>query len=63
MMQQYVEFFKMLSGLQPSWIALILVLCILSFKAPQVIRELFAGVRGLTTIRNQKPTKGAKQTK
>jgi hypothetical protein len=39
------DFFKMLGNFPPGWILLNVVAIILSYRSPQIIRELFAGVR------------------
>lgn len=44
-------FFKLLSGLTPGWILLILVAVTLSWKAHLIIREFFAGIRGLKSVK------------
>jgi hypothetical protein len=41
------EFIKMLGNLQPGWVLAIVVAAILAYRSPQIIRELFAGLRGL----------------
>jgi hypothetical protein len=48
------EFFKMLGNFQPGWVLAILVCVILAYRSPQLVKELFAGVRGLLNTRHSK---------
>ena len=41
------EFFKLLSTLEPTWALKLLVAGILAWQSPLIIKEVFAGVRGL----------------
>jgi hypothetical protein len=45
------EFFRLLSNFEPGWVLAILVAMILAHRSPQLVRELFAGVRGLLNRR------------
>jgi hypothetical protein len=47
------EFFKFLSNFEPRWVLILLVAGILSWPAPRIIKELFAGVRGLLVALKQ----------
>ena len=49
-----VEFFKLLGRFEPFWVAVIIATAILAYKAPQLIKELFAGIRGLFLVRRDK---------
>jgi hypothetical protein len=42
------KFFEMLKALQPGWIFAIIVGSILAYRSPQILKELFAGVRGIS---------------
>jgi hypothetical protein len=48
------EFFKMLGNFQPGWVLAIIVAAILAYRFPQIVKELFAGVRGLAHVRRNK---------
>jgi hypothetical protein len=50
----YIEVVRNLSASRPAWVVLVIVLGILSFKSPQILKELFAGLRGLMLMRNQR---------
>jgi hypothetical protein len=45
------ELFRLLGNFQPGWVLAILVAMILAYRSPQLIREVFAGVRGLLNRR------------
>jgi hypothetical protein len=48
------EFFRMLGNFQPGWVLAIIVTAILAYRFPQIVKELFAGVRGLSQSRRFK---------
>jgi hypothetical protein len=45
------EFAKLLGNFQPGWVLAILVTTILAYRAPQILKEFFVGVRGLLITR------------
>ena len=45
--QAAAEFFKYLASVQPSWALLFIVCSILAYQTPLIIKEMFAGFRGL----------------
>jgi hypothetical protein len=48
------EFVRMLVNFQPGWVLAIVVAAILAYRLPQILKELFAGVRGLSNGRRSK---------
>jgi hypothetical protein len=47
------EFLGLLTIFSPEWALLLLVAGILSWQSPKIVREVFAGTRGLITARRQ----------
>jgi hypothetical protein len=48
------ESIKLLANLQPGWVLAIVVSAILAYRLPQLVKELFAGFRGLSIGRRSK---------
>lgn len=55
-----VEFVRLLAGLQPVWILCVSVAMILAAKVPQMIKEIFVGIRGLRASKRRKDGRGRK---
>jgi hypothetical protein len=55
MSEAAADFFKILGNFEPRWVLAILVSMILAYKSPQLVKELFAGVRGLLKARTRTP--------
>jgi hypothetical protein len=47
------QFFNVLGKFEPGWVLAILVAMILAYRSPQLVKELFAGVRGLMNARSK----------
>jgi hypothetical protein len=48
------KFFEMLRTFNPGWVLAIIVGAILAYRTPQILRELFVGMRGLSNGRRSK---------
>ena len=48
------EFFKLLGNFQPAWVLAIVVASIIAYRLPQLIREIFAGIRGLLLVKRRR---------
>jgi hypothetical protein len=60
--QAAAEFFKYLASVQPGWALLFIVCAILSYQTPLIIKEMFAGVRGLMVASRGRARQPAKQS-
>jgi hypothetical protein len=45
---------KILENLAPGWLVLAIVAAILAYQSPKLLRELFAGIKGLRTSKGRK---------
>jgi hypothetical protein len=54
MNEAMTEFGKVLAHFEPGWVLLNVVCAILAYRSPQLVKELFAGVRGLMNARSKK---------
>jgi hypothetical protein len=58
----FTEFAKLLGHFQPGWMLAIIVAAILAYRSPQLVKELFAGTRGLLIIWRQSGRSKEKRT-
>jgi hypothetical protein len=52
--EDVAEFLKLISNFEPKWALAMLVAGILSWRLPQIIKEFFAGIRGLLVARKKR---------
>jgi hypothetical protein len=48
------KFVEVLATFQPGWVLAIVVAPILAYRTPQIVKELFTGMRGLPNGRRSK---------
>jgi hypothetical protein len=49
-----LAFCKLLGTFDPGWALILLVVGILSYRSPQLVREIFVGIRGAKKSRNSR---------
>jgi hypothetical protein len=49
-----VEFSRVLQNFAPGWVLVIVVAAILAYQSPKLVKELFAGIKGLRTSKSRK---------